>query len=339
MTTNFLYPTSAELELIEQDKLPDLVEDRVVFDLFPMREMDAATLLWEQLDNYTGLQQVRGINGAPSRVKNVGVKRYLMEPGYYGEFAEIDELELTQRRVPGAFGQPIRIDDLVMERQDLLLQRRLDRIELICWTLLTTGTFAVSAVQGGVHHTDTFPLQTFAAAVSWGTPATATPLNDFRTVQLKHRGHSVSFGPDAMAVMNQVTANKLLTNTNAADLYGRRTQGLGTYNSIKSINDLLAQDGLPQIMVYDKGYLDDSNTFQVFIPDNVVVVIGKRPGSRPVGEYRLTRNANNPDGKPGAYMKVVDTGEHEVPRRLMVHDGHNGGPVIYFPSSLVIMSV
>lgn len=339
MSNTYTYPSSAELQLIEQDKLPNLTEDRPIFDLMPIKEADSSVLLWEQLDNYRGLQQLRGVDGAPSRVKMVALNRYLMEPGYYGEFMQLDELELTQRRVPGTFGDVINIDDLVMARQDLLLQRRLDRIELIGWTLLATGTFSVSAPQGNVIHTDTFNLQTFASSISWATAATSTPLLDLRNVQLKARGHSVSFGSDALLFMNQTTMNNLLQNTNNADLYGRRTQGLGTYNDPKSINQLLMADNLPQLVVYDNGYYDDNGVFNLFIPNNKAILVGKRPGNVPVAEYRMTRNVNNPDGAPGAYTKVVDTGEHDVPRRLLVHDGHNGGPVIYYPSAVVVMSV
>jgi hypothetical protein len=58
-----------------------------------------------------------------------------------------------------------------------------------------------------------------------------------------------------------------------------------------------------------------------------------------VGEYRFTRNANNPDLGPGPYMKVIDRGDTEVPRGLEVHDGHNGGIALYHPAAIVTMTV
>jgi hypothetical protein len=139
--------------------------------------------------------------------------------------------------------------------------------------------------------------------------------------------------------MNRKTSNRMLANTNAADLYGRRTAGLGTFNSLDQVNQLLAGDDLPNIVVYDEGYLDSSGTFQPYIADNKVVVVGKRPAGQSLGAYRYTRNANNPDLAPGAYMKIIDTAERSVPRTIEVHDGHNGGCVLYFPSAIVIMSV
>lgn len=336
---DLVYPTSSELEQIAQTKMPRLMADRPVFDIFPTTDSDNYLLLWEQKDNYLGLSQVRGLNGMPARVNKVGAKRWQMQPGVYGEFIIIDEVELTTRRQWGSYGNPIDISDLVMDAQDQLLQRRLDRIEYQIWTLLVSGTFSVSGPDGAVMHTDSYTTQTFAASPGWGTIATATPLADFRAVQLKSRGYSVNFGGGSIAYANRKTTNNLLSNTNAADLYGRRTQGLGTFNSLDQVNQLFLGDDLPKVIPYDEGYLDSSGTFQPFIPDNKVIVIGKRPAGQTLGEYRYTRNANNSDLGPGAYQKVIDNGERHVPRLIEVHDGHNGGTVIFFPSAVVIMSV
>jgi len=335
---DFLYPTSAELREIAQDYLPNLVAARPVFNIFPIREIDQALIMWEQEDNYTGLQQVRGLDGQPPKINKLGVKRYQMQPGVYGEFSLIDETELTIRRGYGTFASTINVSDLVLREQRRLLGRRLDRIESIVWTLLTTGTFAVAGPTGSILHSDSYTMQTYTAPVTWATSATAGPLADLRAVQLLHRGHGVSFGPTATAWTNQVTANRLFTNTNNADIYGRRTAGLGTYNSEAQLNQLFAGDGLPQIKIYDGGYLDETGTFQPFIPNGIVDVIGHRTDGAPIGEYQMTRNANNPNLAPGAYMRVADEPEN-IPRQIAVHDGHNGGPALFYPSAIVRMSV
>ncbi len=334
----YVYPSAAEITQIAQDKMPRLTQDRPIYDIFPMRSVNETLLVWEQLDNFKGLQNVRGVSGQPQRVVPVKLSQYQMQPGIYGEFMSINETELTTRRVAGTWGAPIDITDLVLEKQDQLLNRRLDRVEYIGWTLLSTGTFSVASPNGAVIHPDTFNIQTFTAATGCGTSATSTPLADFSSVQLLSRGHSVDFGAPATAFMNRSTFNNLRTNTNASDLYGRRTQGLGTFNNLQGINQLLVGDDLPQVVVYDQGYLDDTATFQNFIPVNKIVVVGKRPAGQPIAEYRMTRHANTPDLSPGPYMRVIDTGEIQIPRAIEVHDGHNGGPVIYFPSAVVVMS-
>jgi Phage major capsid protein E len=335
----FTFPSSAELIAIEQEKVPRLTEDDPIFRHFPMRSVDANLLLWEQLDNYTGLQQLRGLNGDPPRIKKTGMKRYKMEPGVYGEFEDIDEAELTERRSMGTFGQPIDLTELVTLAQDKLLSRRLDRIRAILWTLLSTGTFSVATAEpGGIAHTDSYTTQTYDAS-DWNTVATATPLADLRAIKLLARGKGVSFGAGAEAFMNQKTANVMLNNTNAADLGGRRQNGLSTINNMGEVNQLLMGDGLPSVVPWDEGYLDDAGAFVPFIPDNVVVVVGKRVSGTSLGEFRFTRNANNPDLGPGPYTRVIDQGERTTPRTIQVHDGFNGGVVLYFPGGVVRMAV
>lgn len=338
----FTYPTNAELQEVAQDKLPNLMAQRPIFSIMPIESVDSHLLMWEQEDNYVGLQQIRGLNGQPARVKKTGAKRYMMQPGVYGEYSTIDELELTERRQYGTFGAPVSIDDLVMREQDRLLGRRLDRIEYIGWTLLVTGTFSVAGPDGQVLQTDTYSLQTHSGS-DWSTPASATPLADFRAVQLLSRGHSVNFGPAARAIMNRVTWNRLVTNTNASDLGGKKGSIGQNIQSIGDINRVLGDEGLPTLEIFDGGYLNDAGTFVPFIADDKVIVVGQRTDGGRIGEYRMTRNANNPNLAPGAYMEVIDRGApgpgQQVPRTIEVHDGHNGGPVIYFPSAVVIMSV
>ncbi|MBA3829879.1 MAG: major capsid protein [Taibaiella sp.] len=335
----YTFPTQAELMLIAQDKTPRLTADRPAFQLLPIRETRASLIRWDQRDNFTGLQGARGLNGDPTRVKRLGAKTYQMEPGVYGEFERIDEYELTTRRAYGTWNQPIAVDDLVMEAQDHLLGRRLDRIEYIIWTLLVYGTFSVATPYGPVVHTDAYTTQTFTAGVTWATQVTATPLANFRAIQLLGRGRSANFGGQATAYMNRTTFNQMIANNNQQDLAGRRTAGLATVLSPNDLNMVLANEDLPRIVIYDEGYLDESGTFQLFIPNNKVVVIGKRPQGQTIGEYLMTFNANNPSGAPGPYMKVINRGEETVPISIEVHDGHSGGPALYFPGSIVVMSV
>jgi hypothetical protein len=334
---DFVYPSAVVLEQINQELAPRLMANRRIFDILPTANVDSHLLEWEQKDNYLGLQQVRGLNGQPSRVKQTGGKRYLQSPGVYGEFELLDEQQLTVRRPWGSFGNTIDVTDLVREAQDKLLQRRLDRIEQIGWTLLATGVFAV-ADGTSVLHTDAYTTQSFAAGVPWSTAATATPLADMRAVQLKSRGYSVNFGAGATAYLNRSTANAMLANTNPADIGGRRGQGLTTINSMAMVNQLTAADDLPEFVIYDDGYYDDAGAFQLFVPNNKVIVVGTRRDNDPVGQYRFTRNANNPGLQAGPYMKVVDDPD-KVPRSIEIHDGHNGGIVLFHPAAIVVMTV
>lgn len=336
---DFVYPTNAELQLIRQVKEPVLLLGDPIFRELPVVNVDAAILSWEQMDDFVGLQGVRGIGGQPGRVAATGGKRFTVVPGYYGEFMTIDEVELTTRRPYGAFSGPVNIADLVAMRQDQLLNRRIDRWRYTGWTLLGTGTFSATTSDGQVVHTDTYSLQTFSAGTAWSTVATATPLANLRAIKLLGRGKGVSFGRQARLYLNQKTANDLLNNTNANDLGGKRVVAGNTLNSLDDINRILASDDLPQIVVYDEGYYDDTGTFQLFIADGKGVLVGQRGPGQPVGDMAATRNANNPNMEPGPYTKVVDNGDRAVPRVIEVHDGANFAPRVYYPGSIVRLNV
>jgi hypothetical protein len=336
----FAYPVNSELTEIAQVKTPVLTMDDPLFDIMPINNHDTDLVQWEQRDDYIGLQQLRGINGEPAQVKAIGGKLFQAQPGVYGEFLDIDEKQLTSRRKYGSYSDPIDISDLVLEKQNQLLNRRIDRLRWIGWTLLSKGIFSVALPNGSIAHTDAFPLQTQTRIVAWTSFATAQPLNDFRAAQLKARANGVYFDQRAKAFCNRVTVNNLLQNTNAADLGGKRTQGLANMLSLSDVNMLLTGEGLPNIVVYDEVFKDDTGTVVPFIADNVVVIIGARRNGDPVAEYMMTRNAQNDDLGPGAYMMVEDTmAANKPPRYIKVHDGHNGGPAIYYPSSIIVMSV
>ena len=332
----FYLPSNAEIKEVEQDLLPRLMADRPIFDILPIEEVDDDLIIWEQEANYIGLQAYRGINGQPSRVKKVADNRYIVQPGYYGDQQDLNEQDLTRRRLFGTFGTAVDVSDLVAKAQRQLLVRRLDRIEQIGWSLLTLGAFSTFNEDGLLVHTDTFSTQTFTASVSWINLSTATPLQDLRALKLLHRGHSVRFDSKATLYVNQTTLNALLNNTNANDLGGKKNMYGATANlSVDEVNKILLGNDLPRVEAMDEGYIDDSGTFQLFIPNYTGTLVGKRMSGTPIGSYAMTRNANNPDMAAGAYTKVVDHGEKEVPRRIVIHDGHNGGPKLPLPTGIV----
>lgn len=352
----FNYPTNFELQAVEPNLVARAEAGRLGLQIMPVRNVNAAEVRWTQQDNYYGLQHLRGLDGAPTRVQRVGMKTYSYEPGVFGEFVDITETELTRRAGYSPIGTPIDVTDLVMDADSQLINRELDRIESTIWTLLTTGTFSIkldgpNGTQVG--YSDTFSVQTYTASVAWATAATATPITNFQAVQQlgQAAGYSVDLGAGAVAYMNSVTSNRMLNNANSADLSGRRINGGNTSNSVADVNRYFAAQNLPQIQVYDAGYqktgtnatLPTAGAFTKFIPDGTVVVIGKRVSGAKVGEYVKTRNASN-GLLPGSYGYTIDrvngaNAEKRTPANIERHRGHNGGPVLYLPSSIVVMTV
>lgn len=339
MTTTFVYPSNFEMQMIEREKLPRLTQNRPIFDILPPKNIDAHVMMYEQLENIKGLQQVRGLGGDPRRVNAQGAGVKYVEPGIYGEFRNIDEVMLTMRRQWGTINQPVDISDLVMEAQDQLLERRLNRQESLGWLLLLNGTFTALGEVGQVLHTDTYTIQTYTAGIPWATSATALPLANLRAIKLLARGTSANFGAKSVLYMNQATFNSMMSNVNANDLGSKRQAGLASITGLVDVNRILLGEDLPQITIYDEGYFDENGVFQLYIPANKAVLVGVRNSGTPVGNYQMTRNANNPDLAPGPYMRVIDRMEERIPRTIEIHDGHNGGPILQFPSAVVSLNV
>ena len=110
-----------------------------------------------------------------------------------------------------------------------------------------------------------------------------------------------------------------------------------TFMGPDMVNQQFAAQGLGQIKIYDQGYVDDTNTFVPYIPDGSVLIVGKRPDVSNVGNYTFTRNALGCSVTSGSWVKVVDSCDREVPRRITLHKGHNGVPIIEYPRAVVVL--
>jgi hypothetical protein len=352
-TTTYTFPNSAVISSILQDKLParlsDLGDDALLQHL-PMQSVNAVKVIWEQLDNYQGTTQIRGYGVNPVRIARAGINRFNMDPGVYGDSALVDEEDLTVRREMGTFGLPVKIDDLVMERQDALIDRFVNFYRLQAGMLFTQGQVTYGDGKK-LNVNQSFPLQTFTAIYPWSNTAQSTPLADLRALALLQRGHSVDFG-QGVIMLNRSMMNYVLANTNAADLGGKRQLvgmqkiGGGILN-VEQLNFILQAENLPTISIYDKTYYPvGSSTPTLFIPDGKAVVIGRRDNGEPLARFLLTRNAKNmmpADGvmKPfeNLAMQVINKSEIQAVPEIEVSLMFNGGPAIYFPSGIVKMSI
>lgn len=335
----YVYPTRQELRTIESEKLKVLTLDDPIFQIIPIENVDSAILKWTQGDDVRGLQQGRGLNGQPSRVQRLGSREMIMQAGAYGEFIAIDETELTLRG--DAEGRNVDITDLVIAAQEQLQVRFVDRVRWIGWQSLQ-GSVNVLGPRGESIYADTFAMQTAAAATPWSNAANSTPMLNLRQWGLTNRGKGYDYGAGAKAYTNKVTVNNLLGNTNPNDLGGKRVGTGSTLTGLPEYNRILAGEGLPEIVEYDGGYLDEAGVFVPFIPDNRLLLVGRRASGAALGRYAMTRNANNPNGAAGQYTKVVTKGikEDEAPPALIeVHNGHNGGPCFEFPGAVIICTV
>lgn len=353
---NFLYPTAAETFELMPDLDKRARAGRLFLDLFPTKPRKTFFVRWVQRDNYYGLMQMRGLDGAPPKIQSVGSKTYVYEPGVYGEHDVITEREWLTKADPTDMTRRVDMTDEVIARMNLLTNRKLDRMEYNSVQLCANGTITIplAGPNGQEIYTDTYSIQRFTATVPWGTVATATPIADMQAMQQKSVGHGIDFGAGAIFVVNQVKANQLLNNTNTADFGGRRNQAGATLNNLDAFNNYFQGQGLPKVVVYDKGWqlaplsggiTSPSTQFQKFLDNNTGILIGKRLNGDPVGEWQQTVQAMQPgNAGPGEYTFVKDYAKGvnapmEVPPRLEVHHGFNGGLALYYPSAIVSAAI
>jgi hypothetical protein len=120
---------------------------------------------------------------------------------------------------------------------------------------------------------------TYSADTPWTAWATATPLRDIEAANEgcpRDLSRDVLFDGDALVYVNGSTLYHLLKNANGDDLWGQRNAASAT-SAVHPVNSVLRGLNVPQVAVYDKGYLlpVDEGAFHLFIPDGVALMIDK----------------------------------------------------------------
>lgn len=335
------YPTAAEIDRLQMDLLPRYTSNRLAFELLPFRNTEMPRIQLQTPDIFRGLQQWRGLDKPTRHVGDnwnpFGSLRQI-DPTYWGEHDDVSEGFLTEAASLGSCPQTvIDLTEIVTQKQMRLLERRYNRIEFNIWQALIFGKYEALAANGQVMFSARYNIQQVSAGIPWSDYNSSAPMADFRCIQLRGRGTSAKFDTCARAYMNRVTANCLFKNMNPNDVGKAALTACCTFMSQDMINQQFAAQGLPQISIYDEGYVDEDSNFYPYIPDGYVAIIGCRPGNEPVGNYWYTRNAVGCSISSGPWMKLVDTCDREVPRRITIFDGHNGGPVINYPRQIVVL--
>jgi hypothetical protein len=333
-----------------------------------MYEGDSELLRWDQCENGYGLLSARGLGGEPDVVVVPGSRTSMVAPGYYGERAILDEVQLTRMRELGTPNLPMAVNDRVSLITQYQAQKSVDRIRQTTCDFLRTGRFTNVDAAGSTVHTDrienystitiagqTLPKTGLTLGPSWRTsPATATPLKDMRAIKLElERGTSSRFGKDAKIVCHPNVIVDLFNTKEINDTYKDRYGSSLTTES--QLEELIQGAGLPRLVPYDRGYfptLADATArtnFTLFLADKAMIWLGVRPKGQRLGKFVLTRNmgVSPPEGVPenpyktkfrpettwaeGIYMQLRYYSQ--MPFRYEFDLGFNGGPVVQFGSA------
>jgi hypothetical protein len=342
----FQYPTVTEMKELDPIEVQAVAETEPVFRYFPIRASNYVDLSWHVRDTVMGIQHGRTFNEPFPRVKRPGGREFAVRPGLYGEHINVEERELTNRALLAAnASRPIDVSDIVVEAQRITLQRQVLRQAKSCWDVAQTGRFVATDEFGTRLDEYYFDVITVDAS-DWSNLSTGTPLKDMIDLMQTNLGTRVNLS-GASAYCTSLTASWAMLNTNAADMGGKRAADQSTITALSDVNRIFSQSGLPQLVTHDGGYWDgdqddpETYAFNKFLTDGNVVIFGMVPGME-VGEYRLTRNGNNPDGSSTPYYKVTDSAmnpQAPPPRQINIYRGHNGGPLVWYPSAIIVMKV
>lgn len=340
MATSFEMQAAVAVREVNQLKVPLLLSKRLGLKLVPEKAVDEVTITYERRRLYTGLLAPRSQGGPAGRHQLPASDSFTANPGRYGGFVEFLEKDLEGRRQVGSWTEFDENGKLTDRASQFLLQLEYDRMEKNIWDLLQTGGYEVVGDDGRVYMQDAYniPTATYGSGGAWtyANAANATPLKDLRdTIATLELGLSVDFTNGTM-YMSRPTFNNMIANSNSADLGKTRLTYGETVNAVGALNKLLIENGLPTVELYDESYYPSGSTTQSqavrFLTAGKIVITGKRMDGEPMGEYRLTRSANN-GGKPGHFTIVKDERD-KVPAKITVTQGHNGGPTLYYPEAV-----
>jgi hypothetical protein len=340
-------PTSLELQgavklrKLMQVYLPRALESRELLKIFPLTKVDSTSLVYERRQMATGLQGARGIGGPTNPVRKPGMDQFRVAPGYYGDHYTITEQELVDLRDAGVWDNFESYDAQAARGAEHLTRRFLDRCENSVAQLLMTGSFTAPNAQGATLDQQIYNVPSFTPGTLFSDLSNSQPLNYIRdlipTLELLV---SVSFQKGFM-LMSRPTVNLLLKNQNAADLNGRRLNYGNTVNNVEDFNDLLVSNDLPKAKVYDEGYYSDppgsSPTKNRFLTNGKIVLVGVREDGEQIGEYRLTRAAQNERSAPGEWYQVDDRRAKD-PCEVILRAGHNGGPIVFYTECTAVIN-
>jgi hypothetical protein len=337
-TIQLVMPERAELIEIGKVVMDRLTtEGNPLFQHMPVKTTNEDKIIFEQEADTLGMQHARAVSGPSHRVQSLDAKRVTVDPFACGDHMFVTEEEIKSRRQLGTFGAQANITDITLKKQNQLIHREVSRILYTGWTMLGEGAVSNIAPDGQTVWTDQFPVNDYLITIPWSTYASATPIKDLRLMRNLQRGKGVKFDSTAVMYVNQDVANDLQNNRNPDDLWGIRQGGGNTVNGLKGINQVLAEENLPTLVIMDDGYKTTPTTEVQFLPYKRIVVCGKRQDAEAMAEYRMTFNPST--GSGGSHDFIIDSKDvgQPVPRWVKIERGHFGGPCLFFPSSFVRM--
>jgi hypothetical protein len=271
----YSFPESASI--MERERERQLVTDgqTIGSEILPIVEERGDTVLWHIRNNVNGLTYVREGEESYPTVDDVGSEVFATMPAKFGGTKVMSAAKINRGAKIGTFGEPIDVG----AELDIMFQELTDRdfntIEYIRWRMLCLGDVLLPKKDGTLIRVARYNPNVTNSSVAWNDRTNAKPLEDLQSLRNAKDGFGFDFGGKATAYANPVTLDHMALNNNANDLGKQRLNFGQTIRDINQINELILPGmNLPKFKSVASGYLDTNNTFQRFIPDGYVVIVG-----------------------------------------------------------------
>jgi Phage major capsid protein E len=352
MSLTVTYPTNAEIDETIQAYVPQ-VDKFIGSGFMPIKPRKTNKVKWTEKNKMRGKTALHKRGNEPHIDDREGSVDREFKPIDFKETDVIGEQEILEKRQEGTWGEPLDLEDVVVETIRERADKTMIAVEETRWAAFR-GHLSMSAK--GVKVNETFPVQTHTPLVEFDDFANAKPLMVLDEIGDKFDATGAS-NEGAIHVMSRKTFRLFLQNNNDADL--KKFAGsnfVDVMNGLAAFNKLLQDRNGSMVKLTDEGFIEDDENFIRFVKAGEIFTFGKRPMNQKIGEWQATISLHRQEnGKPvGGYFSIMEVnGQPSVGSittslaqlgagknpKFEITGGIYGGPTIKYPQSIVYTKV
>lgn len=240
------------------------------------------------------------------KLSREGFEKYQTEMIFFKNSKVIDEKLRQQLNLMASNSNPAVVNQIlsnVFNDADSLVHyaavtREMLRAQALTGNIVIAGNGMAKSIDYGIPTANTIK-------VNWATPASSDPISDInnaRNKMLETTGVSLT-----KLIMNSVTFNKLQKSADLrARVFGQTSSAIKTVNK-STINEVILGETEVQILIYDKGYVNDVTGKTVkFISDDNAYLVPDQIGYTVMGT--TPEESDLLAGSKVADTSIVDTG-------------------------------
>jgi len=272
----------------------------------PMTESQFQEVEYDEIYGPVGMTNSHALNSEPKLVKFPKVVRKLFKAAYFKETHRIDESDILKlRNLGGSEQQRISAQQLVAVGLDSLNIRIENRVEWMRWQALINGRVQIDENKVKVNAVYGIPEENLNVKVktTWTDAENAKPVEDIQSVIRSYvgSGHKLT-----TMVMNSYTAGLFCFAKDTKTYY----KGMGVQEKLTSGNLTKYFSSIfpgVELEIYDEGWVDESNVFHEFVPNNKILCLGDAPAGE-ICDVVSVPSLHTATGEPapGKFAIVID---------------------------------